>query len=173
VRVTVKRGVPPLSEPVWRIAIPFGVWLVLDLAASTAAFRTFGSTWFQAVSPGASPPWYFIGQDLVEAVWASGAAVLMVAFSIVAARSLGPSVWAALGVAQIGFIGKLGGGANVLLHTRNVWQRADASSDWATYDAYVRSQRWAFDASLVLGILVAVVCMWQYRRALRGTTEVR
>jgi hypothetical protein len=163
-----KKGVPERSEPMWRIAVPYAVWLVLDLAASTGAFRTFGSTWFSAVGPGGSPPWYFIGQDLVEAAWASGAMILMMGFCLAAARRLGPNVWAALAVAQLGFVTKLGSGMNVLVHTKSAWQRTQASSDWGTFDAYAGSQSSAFNASLVVGVIMAILCMWQYGRTFRA-----
>jgi hypothetical protein len=165
-RVTLRRGRPQPSDPVWRTVAPYGVWLVLSLGSSMVSVHWFAGTWFANASPGGSPPWYFIGQDLVDAAWAAGAATAMVTFTLLAAPQLGPNVWAALGVAQIGFAATLSGGINILLHTRSAWQPGEATSEWVTYRSFAISQSRAVDLGLCIGTVLAIACMWQFRRAL-------
>ena len=171
-KVTIKSGAPPDSIPLARLALPYLVWFLLQSVAQAGAMRTFPRTWFFAYGPGGSPPWYFIGQDAVDAVWSSAAAVLMLAFSLAGLRRLGPGVWAGLGVALIGFTGKVGAGANILLHTRQPWDSSRASTEWTTFDAYLRSQQASFSISLWIGIVLGAACIWQYARALRAAGGV-
>lgn len=170
--VNIKSGVPAPSVRVGRIATPYVVWVFLHWAALTGAEHTFPRTWFYGFGPGGSPPWYFIGQDAVDAVWSSAAAVLMLAFSFASIRRLGPGVWACLGVAVTSFLVKIGAGANVFVHTRHLWDSSRAFSEWTTFEAYLRSQQTSHSLSLCTGIVLAGACLWQYGRALKAAGGV-
>jgi hypothetical protein len=172
VKVTIKSDAPRDSAPVGRLAAPYLVWLLLHSAAAAGAMYSFRSTWFYHYGPGGSPPWYFIGQDAVDAAWSSAAAVLMLAFAFASVRRLGPGVWACLGVALIGFVGKVGAGANILLHTRQLWDASYASSDWTSFDAYLSSRETSFSVSLCIGVVLSAACILQYGRSLRAAGGV-
>src|SRR5215210_9327261 len=84
-----------------RIGIPFvasGVFYSISLEGS---FRTFQDTWFFRLGPGASPPWYFIGNNLVDALWSFPCALALIAFSFLTARQLPPPLCGPPGVSPL------------------------------------------------------------------------
>jgi hypothetical protein len=54
------------------------------------------------------------------------------------------------------------------LHTTRVWSSVEATTNWETFDAYMRSQRVSSSVSLYVGLAVAGICLWQYTRSLRS-----
>ena len=81
-----------------RIVAPFVVGTVIHMGVLSGAQWTFPGTWFYEFGPGPSPPWYFIGQSAIEALWAAGGLICLCIFTGVAAGRLGATVWAAFGV---------------------------------------------------------------------------
>jgi hypothetical protein len=92
--------------------------------------------------------------------------LLLCAFSFLCARALGPTTWAALGVNGVSFIGRMGLGVNVWLHTEAIGSPARASSRWATFDEYLRSQSRASDLSLLIAVAWMACALLPYLREL-------
>ena len=151
-----------------RIGFPFVVSGVFYSISLEGAFRTFQDTWFFRFGPGNSPPWYFIGNDLVDALWSLPCAVALIAFSFLAARKLGPIVWGALGVSLVSFSRPICEGVNILLHTRHVWDPARATSTWMSFDNYLQSQYVASTVSLVVTAPLMVWCFVWFARELKA-----
>jgi hypothetical protein len=154
-----------------RLLAPYLVWILLHWGALVGAEHTFPRTWFHASGTAAHPPWYYIGQDFVAAVWFTAAAVLMLAFAVASSVRLGPNAWTALAVALTDFASKIGLGVNVLLHTSRLWEASNAVSRWPTLQAYQESRQLALTFSLSAGVLAFGACLLQYYRATRPSTE--
>ena len=168
--VTLKRGRPP-AIPWGRVVAPFAVGALLYIGATTGAQHTFPNTWFSDLGPGTTPPWYFIGRDLIDGLWAAGGCIAFCAFTLVAARLLGSTVWWAFAANMIAFVGRMGTGVNVLLHTSHALTRSQATTTWPTFETFLQSQKTASGASLVVGMLVAGFSLVWYKRALTIETQ--
>jgi hypothetical protein len=151
-----------------RIGIPFVVSGVFYSISLEGSFRTFQDTWFFHLGPGDSPPWYFIGSHLLDALWSLPCALVLIAFSFLTARKLGPTVWSALGVSLVSFSRPICEGVNILLHTRYVWDSARATSTWMSFDSYVQSQDVASTVSLVAFAPLMLWCFVRYARELKA-----
>lgn len=149
------------------LAIPYAVGFLLYSLSLRGALGTFPQTWFFAVGPGAEPPWYFIGNAWVHALWAAPCALAMAVFSLVAARWIGPMVWVALGLMLISFADPIGQGVNVALHTHDIGERARAGTDWPTFQVYMQSQQTASQVSMVVAMIVAASLIVLYARSLK------
>lgn len=150
-----------------RAAVPMAVGVLLYIGALNAGLRTFPGTWFYEAGPGSGPPWYFIGQDAVAAAWAAGGFLLLCVFTLLAARPLGPFVWAAFAVNAVSFVERAGLGVNVWIHTSDIRDRSLASTTWGTFDGYLASQGQASNVSLAVGVALAVGGLVLYARGLR------
>ena len=153
------------------VVIPTLVGLLLYSLSLKGALRTFPGTWFYAIGPDPDPPWYFIGDAWVHALWAAPCALAMVVFSLVAVRWFGQIVWAALGVTLISFADPVGQGVNIALHTRDLGERARAGTDWQTFEAWMQSQQTASQASMAIAMIVAVLLILLYVRSLKWRPE--
>jgi len=142
-----------------RIVVPYLVGFVLYYGARTGADRMFEGSWFDQAGPGVSPPWYFIGNDLVDAVWCTAAAALMLVFSFAAVRRLGSSVWTALAVTLAFLSSHIADGVNIALHTGQVWDASRATTDWTSFESYIQSQDAASTAGLVVTLVAIVGCL--------------
>lgn len=151
-----------------RIAAPFLVSVALYSISLEGSFHTFHNTWFFRLGPGNSPPWYFIGNDLVDSLWSLACVLALVAFSFLTVRKLGSTVWAALGVSLAGFSLPICKGVNIALHTRHVWDPARATSTWMSFDSYIQSQSIASRMSLVAMAPLVLWCLVLYARALKA-----
>lgn len=150
-----------------RVLIPYLVGVIIYSICLSGSQRTFPGTWFYQVGPGPNPPWYFIGSDLVSAEWCAAGAAVFIAFIAASARKLGALAWTALGIMLISFADPIGRGVNILLHTRNVWDRQTAVSDWPTFDAYLASQNTASQISMGIMIVVVGVLIVRYFREIK------
>jgi hypothetical protein len=135
------------------ITFPFAVCVLIYAAATSSSTYFFKDTWFRTVGPGGDPPWYFIGRDLVDATFAVPGLLVMVAFSSLTFRRLGPDVWKALGMLSIFLLHPILLGVNILLHTRDAWDPARATSEWASYEMYSVSKYQTLLVMLVITLL--------------------
>jgi hypothetical protein len=150
------------------ILAPFAVATALYVAGLAGAERTFRNTWFADFSPGGSPPWYFIGQDLVDGVWGAAGCALLCLFSVLSARRLGATVWWAFAAGVVPFAHRVGLGLNVWLHTAGSLTPFEATTAWATFDEYLQSREIASETSLVVGMLVAACSVGWYALTSKG-----
>jgi hypothetical protein len=151
-----------------KIALPFVVGAVFYSISLEGSQQTFKDTWFFHLGPGDSPPWYFIGINLMDALWSLPCALAFITFSLLTARKLGPTVWAALGTCLLSFVRPICEGVNIALHTRHVWDPARATSTWMSFDSYVQSQVVTSRVSLVAMVLLLVTCLVRYVRELKA-----
>lgn len=145
------------------LTFPFAVCLIIYGAALFSSLHFFEESWFSSTRVGGDPPWYFIGQDLVEAACAVPGLLVMLAFCTLTFRRLGPDVWTALAILFTSLLHPIVQGVNGLLHTRDAWDPARATSEWANYEMYSVSSYQAFLVTLMISLLV-LGAVWYLRR---------
>jgi len=84
------------------------VGAMLYIAADHGSAWSFRGSWFASVNPGASPPWYFIGQTLFRGMWSLGGWLALCLLAWVSARKLGPFVWSVTAVSLVWFVPRIG-----------------------------------------------------------------
>ncbi len=130
----------------------FAVGALLAVAVEAGADYTFRSTWFSEA--GLAPPWYVIGRDLLEGLWAVGGCLALCVFTTVARRTLGPAVWWAFVVPVPSFLNDIGLAIDIWFHTNNILSRSQATTTWSTLDAYWTSRMTVSWVSLALAAML-------------------
>lgn len=144
-----------------------GTGVGLYVASSRGAQHTFLRSWFYEAGPGRNPPWYFMGQDWIDGLWAAGGLLLLSVFTLLAAGKIGPFVWAAFGINLTSFVTRIGAAINVWLHSSGVWRGPEARTSWTSFEEYFQSKKAASDASLAVAVAVVACCLVWYVRALK------
>ena len=153
--------------------VAFGAGLALYVASLEGARHTFLRSWFYAAGPGRNPPWYFMGQDWIDGLWAAGGLLILFVFTILAAGRIGPIAWAAFGINATSFITRIGPAISVWRHSSGIWRALEARTSFTSFEEYVRSQKAASDASFAVAIGVIVLALFFYARALKRGLESR
>jgi hypothetical protein len=125
--------------------------------------------WASAAHPSGSPPWHFIGSDLVEAVvdLVHLAFVLTVSVCCAWIPACSRFAWmAAWQVVLFDATDVLWGGI-ILGRTRNIWDASRATTDWATFDQYLHDplRMWLFWLALVCAAPFFALHVRQMRQA--------
>ena len=146
-----------------RIVIPFAVLMLLTTVESRGYFASYHDTWFFRYK-GDGVPWYFIGQELVEALWKLGCSAAGIAFCWAAARYLGAAAWMAMSLESLDLAQSLCSGVNIALHTSDVWDPARAASTWASFDSFVQSRSLAYITSYAVALPLIMWCFLRFAR---------
>lgn len=145
-----------MSTAASKIGLLIGI--VSYCAAKYFALETFEGTWFRHAP--SDPPWYFIGLDLVSALWCLAGLLVMIGCCFLLRRRLGPQVWEGIPMLLLLFSVDLSQGVNVALRTRNAWNSSTATTDWQTFEAYIHDKTiFDFGALLVVGL-----ALWYFQR---------
>jgi hypothetical protein len=124
--------------------LPLTLWANLRLPAFF---------WASAQYPIGSPPWYFIGSDLVEAVVGLVHLAFVLTVSVCCAwiPACSRFAWMAAWQAVLFDAGDVLWGGVILARTRDIWDPIRATTAWTTFDQYLHDplRTWMFWLPLV------------------------
>lgn len=140
-----------------RSAVPVALFLAVLLLQTWAYFHWQQQLWTSSSSnPGAEPPWYFIGNDLLDAVVAAGALAIVLLVSFVCVRVPAYARFARMVAWQAVLWNayKVLWGVVILAHTTSVWDESRASTTWKTFPGYLHDplRQWTFWCGMALAL---------------------
>jgi hypothetical protein len=156
-----------------RSALPLAVFFVLLPLQNWACFRWSRSLWTNSHGPGADPPWYFIGNDVVEGLVAGAILAILLAVAFACARAPAYSRFARM-VSWQGVLWnahKVLWGIVIWRNTSNLWDMERATTSWSTFSSYLHDplREWVFGA----GVVLALPLVWADARHARMATAAR
>jgi len=111
--------------------------LLLSVLANPTSSWLASRFWMHEQGPGSQPPWYFIGQDLVEGLVYTAALLVAIPFLILVRRRYQEGSWMALWMALL-WMGP--GGAQafyVIARSDGLWNADTATTAWVSFDQYL------------------------------------
>ena len=148
------------------------VGVALYFAATTGSSWAFRDSWFASHNPGANPPWFFIGQDLVGGIWGASAFLLSCLCALLSASRLRGGVWWIWATQVVWFAPMIAAGLNARLHTTDPFSRAQASTTWRTFDVYFQSRQATSEGAARCSAAAVLVVSGSVRRGDPQTRDI-
>lgn len=153
-----------------RSAVPLAALLAVFALQNWADVHWRTHLWTSvSVNAGSAPPWYFIGNDLVEGVAAAGAMAILLCVAFVSTRVPDYSRFSRMVAWQavLWNASKVLWGLVILTHTTSIWDEGRASTTWKTFDVYLNNpaRQWTLWCGFALA-LPFVWADWRHNRSM-------
>ena len=134
-----------------------GSWLILiSLVINACALRSafyVSNNMNAGVNPGASPPWYFIIEHLVEGYFALAGMMATLALGFYFRKKYPTYAWMAVLMSACWYSGKVWTGSVILVKTAHAFDTVRRTSGWTDFHSFISDPLIAWGPTLLLGII--------------------